>query len=261
MASDKFGNNPVAPLYNATGRNPRDVEMGTPGKPLGSVGSSGAGGKDFGISNQASKKTDMLSTSNFYSPFNPYNVLMNRMSPGGGRRGRRGRGFGGGGDEEEVEYDIDAMERIAKAATPTTVQFGDANTGTINDYSVNKRAVNSKVAVGNDMNIANRQEQNLTSSAESGSAPAKPPRVKTQAQKDRANEQARARRALQSDIEKSGTAEQKERIAKEGLTGRKNSGSKPVAKPVPVRNRPTGNIRMTQAIGGLKQTASAGGNL
>ena len=52
MASDKFGSNPVAPLYNATGRNPRDLEMGSIGKGLGSVGSSGAGGKDFGIANR-----------------------------------------------------------------------------------------------------------------------------------------------------------------------------------------------------------------
>ena len=115
MASDKFGSNPVAPLYNATGRNPRDVEMGTPGKALGSVGSSGAGGKDFGISGQAPKKTDM--TAGVFSPLNPYNLMYNRM--GGGGRG------GGGG---EVEYDVDAMERIAKAQTPGVVQFGDANT-------------------------------------------------------------------------------------------------------------------------------------
>lgn len=114
MASDKFGNNPVAPLYNATGRNPRDVEMGTPGKGLGSVGSSGAGGKDFGISNQPPKKADL--GSNLLSPLNPYNMLYG--NPIGGRR-RRGGGGGGG----EVEYDIDAMERIAKAQTPTSNVF------------------------------------------------------------------------------------------------------------------------------------------
>ena len=158
MASDKFGNNPVAPLYNATGRNPRDVEMGTPGKGLGSVGSSGAGGKDFGISNQPPKKTDL--GSNLLSPFNPYNMLYG--NPINGRRRRSGGGGGGGG---EVEYDIDAMERIAKAQTPGVVQFGDANTGTINDYSVNKRAVGSTTAVGGDMNIANQQTQNLNSKA------------------------------------------------------------------------------------------------
>lgn len=152
MASDKFGNNPVAPLYNATGRNPRDVEMGTPGKGLGSVGSSGAGGKDFGISNQPPKKADLGSS--YYSPLNPNNPR-SRLSPW--YDGGRGRG--------EVEYDVDAMERIAKAQTPGVVQFGDANTGTINDYSVNKRAVGSTTAVGGDMNIANQQTQNLNSKA------------------------------------------------------------------------------------------------
>ena len=133
MASDKFGSNPVAPLYNATGRNPRDVEMGTSGKALGSVGSSGAGGKDFGTPNQASTPTNISSTSSFFSPFNPYNVMGYGPGSLGGGRGRGGGGSDGGG-----EIDVEATERLWKAAPSTTVNFGDATGG--DDSSVGKRA-------------------------------------------------------------------------------------------------------------------------
>jgi hypothetical protein len=42
--------------------------------------------------------------------------------------------------------------------------YGDVNTGTMNDYSVNKRSTNSTVSVGGDMNIGNVHSQNLKSS-------------------------------------------------------------------------------------------------
>jgi len=242
MASDKFGNNPVAPLYNATGRNPRDVDMGTPGKGLGSVGSSGAGGKDFGISNQPPKKADLGSS--LISPLNPYNMLYG--NPMGGRR----RGGGGGG---EVEYDIDAMERIAKAQTPGVVQFGDANTGTINDYSVNKRAVGSSVDVNGDMNIANKQTQNLTTTP--GSSPSLKPKMERTAEEKRASQdKAKATRAKNKELNPSGY-------------GRKNT-NRPERAPSPIArkrgvskaNTSTGNIEMTQSMGNLKNKMSVGGN-
>lgn len=231
MASDKFGSNPVAPLYNATGRNPRDVEMGTPGKPLGSVGSSGAGGKDFGISGQAPKKADV--TAGAFSPLNPYNIMYNRM---GGR---------GGG---EVEYDVDAMERIAKAQTPGVVQFGDANTGTINDYSQNKRAVNSKIAVTGDQNIANTQTQNLTNTATSTPA--------SNLRQPRTAEQKAATAAKRAEKKEANPA-----------YGKKNP-NRPAKAESPIARKPrvaktsqsTGNIEMTQSIGKLKNKMAVGGN-
>lgn len=237
MASDKFGSNPVAPLYNATGRNPRDVEMGTPGKPLGSVGSSGAGGKDFGISGQAPKKADM--TAGAFSPLNPYNIMYNRM--------------GGGGRGGEVEYDVDAMERIAKAQTPGVVQFGDANTGTINDYSQNKRAVNSKIAVAGDQNIANTQTQNLTNTPTS--APASNPRQPRTAEQKAAT-----------------AAKREEKKAANPNYGRRNP-NRPERAESPIARKPrvakiaqtktpqsTGNVEMTQSIGNLKNKMAVGGN-
>ena len=233
MASDKFGSNPVAPLYNATGRNPRDVEMGTPGKALGSVGSSGAGGKDFGISGQAPKKTDM--TAGVFSPLNPYNLMYNRMG-GGGR--------GGGG---EVEYDVDAMERIAKAQTPGVVQFGDANTGTINDYSQNKRAVNSKVAVTGDQNIANTQTQNLTNTATS--TPASNPKQPRTAEQKTATA---AKRAEKKEANPAYGKKNPNRPAKDEspIARRRSAPSAPSAPRTVTSEQSIGNVRQKSTVGG-----------
>ena len=155
MASDKFGSNPVAPLYNATGRNPRDVEMGTPGKALGSVGSSGAGGKDFGIPNQPTKSADLGAS--MFSPFNTYNM----------RYGRPGSGGGGGGDEG---YDVDAMERIAKAQTPGTVNFAaQAGENVVQDSQYSEDGDNYKDI-----------QQKIETTP--GASPAKPPRTPEQIQ-------------------------------------------------------------------------------
>lgn len=99
MASDKFGSNPVAPLYNATGRNPRDLDMGSTGKGLGSVGSSGAGGKDFGINTRPPKPgagigqdiVDMLNPMSFTNPLSRRYYQLpgpgETMKRRGGRRG------------------------------------------------------------------------------------------------------------------------------------------------------------------------------
>ena len=95
MASDKFGNNPVAPLYNATGRNPRDLEMGSIGKPLGSVGNSGGGGKDFGTPGKAAQLSPLgqgnrLSPFSFYGPNSLYALpdnIRNKYRTGGGGSG------------------------------------------------------------------------------------------------------------------------------------------------------------------------------
>ncbi len=257
MASDKFGNNPVAPLYNATGRNPRDMDMGNPGKPLGSVGNSGAGGKDFGISGKPPQAADMGAS--FFSPLNPYNNL--RGDPFAVEApGRRSRSSGGGTpggtyDAEGRELDVDAMERVASKMSIINKQ----NSGYLDDRSINntgeiKAEANASVfsvsGEGSQL-VGDRNTNTTTGSApelEPATAQTKPPRVKTQEQKDRANQQAKANRELKKSIAKEGTQEQKERIAKEGLTGRRKSAQpKPAAKRTPAAStssRPQPSIKI-----------------
>ena len=237
MASDKFGSNPVAPLYNATGRNPRDVEMGTSGKALGSVGSSGAGGKDFGTPNQAPTPTNISSTSSFFSPFNPYNVMgYGPGSLGGGR----GRGGGGGG---EGEIDVEATERLWKAAPSTTVNFGDATGG--DDSSVGKRAntgggdiLGSGSKAGRDQYTGNTQTTEVASSGA--------PRTQTPEQKAAI----KAKRAEKKTANpKYGTRNQSRPPKEASPIARKKSAP---AAPTTVTNE--------QSIGNLKQKSTVGGN-
>ena len=238
MASDKFGNNPVAPLYNATGRNPRDVEMGTSGKALGSVGSSGAGGKDFGTPNQAPTPTNISSTSSFFSPFNPYNVMgYGPGSLGGGR----GRGGGGGGGE----IDVEATERLWKAAPSTTVNFGDATGG--DDSSVGKRAntgggdiLGSGSKAGRDQYTGNTQTTEVASSGA--------PRTQTPEQKAAI----KAKRA--------------EKKAANPAYGTRNPNRPPkIDSPIKKKANPAGpkkgnNVTQVQEMGAMKQKSTVGGN-
>ena len=119
MASDKFGNNPVAPLYNATGRNPRDLEMGSIGKPLGSVGNSGGGGKDFGTPGKAAQLSPLgqgsrLSPFNFYGPNSLYDLPDNIRN-----KNRTGGGGSGGGGQIVFLIDMKIVETIIADNTIT----------------------------------------------------------------------------------------------------------------------------------------------
>ena len=247
MASDKFGSNPAAPLYNATGRNPRDVEMGTSGKALGSVGSSGAGGKDFGTPNQAPKQTNISSTSSFFSPFNPYNVMgIGYSAMGAIGRGRgRGRGGGGGGGGGEGEIDVEATERLWRAAPSTTVNFGDATGG--DDSSVGKRAstgggdiLGSGSKAGRDQYTGNTQKTEVASSGA--------PRTRTPEQKAATK------------------AKREEKKAANPAYNTKNPNRPPKAdSPIKKTTNPAGpkkgnNVTQVQEMGAMKQKSTVGGN-
>lgn len=258
MASDKFGNNPVAPLYNATGRNPRDLDMGNPGRPLGSVGSSGAGGKDFGIPGKQTQAADLGAS--YFSPLNQQNLLwgdpLERRAGGRSQRSQRESGKPGAVyDEDGREYDMDAYEKIAGKMTIINNQNSGyledrsfTNTGEIKDIGENANVFS---AVGDNAQlVGDRNTDTATGSApEPATTPNKPARVKTPQQRERDRETSKARRALKSDIQKSGTPEQKKRIEKEGITGRKNAKSKPrpATKPTsaaPTSSRPQPSIKV-----------------
>ena len=230
MASDKFGSNPVAPLYNATGRNPRDVEMGTPGKALGSVGSSGAGGKDFGIPNQPTKSADLGAS--MFSPFNPYNM----------RYGRPGSGGGGGGDEG---YDVDAMERIAKAQTPQTVNFAaQAGRNVVQDSQYSEDGDNYKDI-----------EQNLetTPGTSAGTQPTSTQRQpRTEAQKQESQEKAKATRAKNKAANPA--------YGRRGTTPRPERGESPIARRKSAPSAPR-TVTSEQSIGNVRQKSTVGGML
>ena len=228
MASDKFGSNPVAPLYNATGRNPRDMEMGTPGKALGSVGSSGAGGKDFGIPNQPTKSADLGAS--MFSPFNTYNM----------RYGGRGFGGGGGGDEA----DVDAMERIAKAQTPGTVNFAaQAGENVVQDSQYSESGDNYKDI-----------EQNLetTPGTSPGTQPSNPRKgVKM-------TEEAKAKsRATKSEKREANPAYGKRN------NNRPPKGDSPIARRRSAPSAPSAPRTVTseQSIGNVRQKSTIGGML
>ena len=226
MASDKFGSNPVAPLYNATGRNPRDLEMGTPGKALGSVGSSGAGGKDFGIPNQPTKSADLGAS--MFSPFNTYNM----------RYGRGGFGGGGGGDEA----DVDAMERIAKAQTPGTVNFAaQAGENVVQDSQYSESGDNYKDI-----------EQNLetTPGTSPGTQPSNPRKGVKMTEEQKAA--TAAKRAEKREANPAYGKKNPNRPAKDEspIARRKSAPSAPSAPRTVTSEQSIGNVRQKSTVGG-----------
>ena len=254
MASDKFGSNPVAPLYNATGRNPRDLDMGNPGRPLGSVGSSGAGGKDFGIPGKQAKATDIGQS--VYSPFNQWAGLQNNNPLATRSRSNRSTGGGKPGavyDADNREYDMDAYEKLAGKMTIINNQNSGyledrsfTNTGEIRDIAEGAN-VFSAVGEGAQL-IGDRNTATATGSTpEPATAPNKPARVRTQEQKDKANQQAKKNRELKKSIAQEGTPEQQKRVAEQGLTGRKTAKPKPATKrtpATPTSSRPQPSIKV-----------------
>lgn len=257
MASDKFGNNPVAPLYNATGRNPRDLDMGSVGKGLGSVGSSGAGGKDFGISNRPAQTQplgqSMMSPFNMWGPNSMYQTAIGR------ERGRRRRDEGGDyADSEDTVYDasgrrvaVDAMERTKPNYT---VNFADQIAG--DDNSVGKKAtveeggeIVGRDKAGNDMIKNNEFTQNATIS---DSEPAKPTKVPRTAEQKAAT--AAKREEKKAANPKYGTRNLN-RPPKEAspIARRRSAPASP--KPAPIKGS---RINQTMSIGDIKKMAAPG---
>ena len=247
MASDKFGSNPVAPLYNATGRNPRDLDMGGVGKGLGSVGSSGAGGKDFGIANKPAQTQPLgqgsrLSPFNFYGPNSLYDLPDNIRS-----RKKAGGGGGGGGytDADGREIDLEASLALTKAATPGTVSFGDQAGGTqANVGSRAQQGENSQMSggdsAGNDVNKDNTLSQGLSAETK----PVKLPRTAEQ------KETTAAKRAEKKAANPAYGTRNQSRPPKE---------ASPIARKKSAPAAPT-TVTNEQSIGNLKQKSTVGGN-
>lgn len=176
MASDRFGNNTVAPLYNATGRNPRDITPTSTGKPLGSVGSSGAGGYDYGISNRPPEQAKGIVNDvvNFFDPYNPYGPA----SPRNRRQSRRqSQSQPQGGGQPQGMSQTSSMSDDGTTQTNTLnnpsgspINFNPSLTGL--DFSVNKGAyAEGDIKDTTGATVANQYETNLDTK---GSGPATP---------------------------------------------------------------------------------------
>jgi len=187
MPANRFGSVNTQPIYNATGRNPRDMEQGPTAQPFQAPAAGVA--KNFEGDQRQQPQGGFMNQmmQNVWSPLNPLHNAIYGDNRRGGRRG------GGGGDGDGSSgggntYNINFAEQKGHTA------FEDA--GSVKDITI---AGNNEgdITGGNPFSTNN---QNVASSpaATPGATPAKPARTRkpaTDEQKAKRNEQARARRA------------------------------------------------------------------
>lgn len=190
MPANRFGAVNTQPIYNATGRNPRDMEQGPTAQPFQAPAAGVA--KNFEGDQRQQPQPGMigrLAQDAYWNPLNPLNSL---VRPGGS--GSRGGGGGGGGD---------GGEGGSGGGNTYNINFGDQkghsayeNAGAIQGNTF-QGDIEGGVTAGSPFSTNN---QTLTSSPAGtpGATPAKPARTRkpaTDEQKAKRNEQARARRA------------------------------------------------------------------
>ena len=182
MASDKFGANSMAPLYNATGRNPRDITPSATGQPLGSVGSSGSGGKNFNISNQAPQvgggqnaNFGIFSPYNYMSPFSRINTRqrINKMIGGNQPQSQPQGGGQPQGMSQTSSMSDDGTTQTNTLNNPDGAPFSFNPSMIGTDNSVQKGAISggpmtaekintgNSGRIGNETNTKQTQTQNI----------------------------------------------------------------------------------------------------
>lgn len=190
MPANRFGAVNTQPIYNVTGRNPRDMEQGPTAQPFQAPAAGVA--KDFSADQRQQPQRGFMGQmlgDAWWNPLNPLNSVM--RGEGGRRGGRPGGGGGGGGDGE------------GGGGQPITINFAGQsghrayeNAGAIQGNTF-QGDIEGGVAAGSPFSTNN---QTLTSSpgGTPGATSAKTPRARkpaTAEQKAKRNEQARARRA------------------------------------------------------------------
>ena len=189
MPANRFGSVNTQPIYNVTGRNPRDMEQGPTAQPFQAPAAGVA--KDFsGDQRQQPQSGYFAQNLMGYNPLNPLSRFGQSMMWGRGGGGRRGGGGGGEGGE-------------GGSGQPITINFAGQsghrayeNAGAIQGNTF-QGDIEGGVTAGSPFSTNN---QTLTSSpgGTPGATPAKTPRARkpaTDEQKAKRNEQARARRA------------------------------------------------------------------
>lgn len=195
MTANRFGSVNTQPIYNVTGRNPRDMEQGPTAQPFKAPAAGVAKNFDGDPRQQPQAGFIAQQMQSVWSPLNPlHNVVYGEGGRfgGGRRRGGGGRGGGGGGGDGSSgsgnTYNINFSDQKGHGAYE--------NAGAVQGVTI---AGNNEgdITGGNPFSTNN---QNLASSpaATPGATPAKPARTRkpaTAEQKAKRNEQARARRA------------------------------------------------------------------
>jgi len=174
MASDRFGASPVAPLYNATGRNPRDITPSPTGQPLGSVGSSGSGGKDFGISNQApqvgggqDRNFGIFSPYNYMSPFSRINTRQRVNKLLGGTQSQ-GQGQPQGQSQPQGQGQPQGMSQTSSMSDDGTTQTNTFNNPGGAPFSFNPSMIGTDNSVMKNANTAGSVKLGPVNTANSG---------------------------------------------------------------------------------------------
>lgn len=190
MPANRFGAVNTQPIYNVTGRNPRDMEQGPTAQPFQAPAAGVA--KDFSADQRQQPQPGYFAQNLMgYNPLNPLSRFGQGMMWGRGGGGSRRGGGGDGGEGGEG------------GGQPITINFAGQsghrayeNAGAIQGNTF-QGDIEGGVTAGSPFSTNN---QTLTSSpgGTPGATPAKTPRARkpaTDEQKAKRNEQARARRA------------------------------------------------------------------
>lgn len=195
MPANRFGAVNTQPIYNVTGRNPRDMEQGPTAQPFQAPAAGVA--KDFSADQRQQPQPGYFAQNLMgYNPLNPLSRFGQGMMWGRGGGGSRRGGGGDGGEGGEGGGQPNITVNFAGQSGHRAYENAGAIQG--NTFQGN---VDGGVTAGSPFSTNN---QTLTSSpgGTPGATSAKPPRARkpaTDEQKAKRNEQARARRAAQKE--------------------------------------------------------------
>lgn len=183
MPTNRFGSVNTEPIYNVTGRNPRDIGQQGSGPGMGAVLSAGVS-KNFGADAEYQPKPGYFNQNLMgWNPLNPLSKFGQRMMFGGGTRG------GGDGDGSKGGDTYNVYVQSGHKA------FSDSGNVTTGDITAVDSDFREALKGGDPYQQSN---QNIASTQAQPGQPARAPRVRkplTQEQRDRKNAAARKRRA------------------------------------------------------------------
>lgn len=243
MPANRFGAVNTQPIYNVTGRNPRDMEQGPTAQPFQAPAAGVA--KDFSADQRQQPQRGFMGQllgDAYWNPMNPLNALTRGGGRGGGRRGGGGGGGGDGGDGGE-----------GGGTQPITINFGDQsghrayeNAGAVQGITIQGNN-EGNITGGNPFSTSTQTLADGGAPAP-GASTAKAPRTRkplTDEQRAKRNQQAQARRAAK----KQSGETPKPRTPRAKKTPAATPGGTPS-----VTNNPSTNIGPVTQSGDIKNT-------